>query len=427
MRNKEKLIFYIGIVLCLSVMGGSYSYAYDYPFENKYVATVVGTPPEYEASFVKDVDFESLELDVFPDRNPPDVFWYHNALRYGLAKQKDEAPLIFVIAGTGASYFSSNNLFLMKVFNDLGYHVVLLSSPTHPNFIVTASETGVPGMLEDDCEDMYRVMGKIQAQVEEKIDISEFYITGYSLGGAQAAFLSKIDEERRVFNFKKVLLINPPVDLYSSAQILDQMLLENIPGGSDHFNEFYDHVMNRFSEIYTNMEQIEFNDDFLYRLYEIKHPKDTVLEALIGISFRMSSANMVFTSDVMSNSGLIVPKNKILDPYESLTDYFKVGVRTSFTDYAKDLLFPYYQSQDPDITFEALIAQTSLKAIEDYLKSAEKISLVTNADDFILAEGQLKYLTDVFGDRAKIYPAGGHLGNLEHHEFVDHIVELFRK
>lgn len=64
---------------------------------------------------------------------------------------------------------------------------------------------------------------------QSDVQVTEFYLTGYSLGAAQAAFVSKLDEEQGDFHFKKVLMINPPVSLYTSTSILDDMLAKNIP------------------------------------------------------------------------------------------------------------------------------------------------------------------------------------------------------
>ena len=80
-------------------------------------------------------------------------------------------------------------------------------------------------------------------------------MTGYSLGGAQSAFVARLDEERKAFNFKKVLMINPPVSLFNSVSILDAMLEDNIPGGLNNFNAFFDELMNEFTEVYTKLEQ----------------------------------------------------------------------------------------------------------------------------------------------------------------------------
>ena len=45
-------------------------------------------------------------------------------------------------------------------------------------------------------------------------------------------------KKARSFNFKKVLLLNPSVNLYNSISKLDRFL-ENIPGGVDNFNKMF--------------------------------------------------------------------------------------------------------------------------------------------------------------------------------------------
>ena len=192
-----------------------------------------------------------MALKVFPDRVPPEVFWYEREFRYSLTYQKGEAPLIFVIAGTGSAFYSSSMIFFQKIFYQAGFHVICLSSPTNMNFIVTASETSLPGNIFEDARDLYRVMTMAWEQVKSRIKVSEFYLTGYSLGASEAAFVSKLDEERRVFNFKKVLMINPAVSLYTSAKILDGMLLRALPGGPDHLRRL---VQRAFPEIIGNLQ-----------------------------------------------------------------------------------------------------------------------------------------------------------------------------
>ncbi len=43
------------------------------------------------------------------------------------------------------------------------------------------------------------------AKVKDKIEVSNFYLTGYSLGATQAAFVAKLDDTEHAFDFKKAL------------------------------------------------------------------------------------------------------------------------------------------------------------------------------------------------------------------------------
>ena len=399
---------------------------YDYTIVDPLAATVVGTPPALAAKVPKEINKDELTLTVFPDREIPRVFWYADELNFSLVFQSEPAPLIFLIAGTGAGHDSTKNEYLERALFQGGYHVISLPSPTFPDFVVAASSTGVAGRAEDDAHDLYRVMQLAYEQVRHRVEVTDFYLTGYSLGAWNSAYVAQLDQGEGVFDFSKVLLINPPVSLYESATILDNMLDDNIPGGSDNIGEFIGRVVKQVANLYKETEDVNFTSEFLlYRLYTKLEPADTELKALIGLAFRLSSANLVFTSDVLTDSGLIVPKNLHPGPATSLTDYFEVSLRTSFIEYFEELYLPFFQAQDPTLTEQDLIDEDSLKSIESFLANADHIGLMTNEDDIILAPGEIEFLEEVFGDRAQIYPTGGHLGNLETRAVTAHVVDFF--
>ena len=422
------------VLICAVVVGfsGSPAAAYDYKVDDPYVATIVGTPDVLEWKVPEKIDYELLGLKVFPFRPTPDVFWYQREFLYTLSYQKQEAPLIFIIAGTGSSFYSSSMIFLQKAFWGAGFHVICLSSPTQMNFITTASATCVPGNIVEDAKDLYNVMTLAWEQVKGRIKVSEFYLTGYSLGGSQSAFVAKLDEEKRVFNFKKVCMVNPAVSLYTSAKILDDMLLQVNPNRDPEvFDRWFNERMARFAEAYKLLKQPPLDHDFLYDSYKILHkrgqtPRRENLAGMIGFVFRLSASNMIFAADVMANYGLIVPKNRVLGSADSLTDYFKVANHITFIDYFNEFLYPYSRSRNPDLTKEALIASTSLRSIESYLRNSPKIVLMDNEDDLILTPADLSFLKDVFGARAKIYARGGHLGNMTFKDNVAYMLNVFK-
>jgi hypothetical protein len=426
MKRMVFVMFFGSLFLATAFNG----WGYDYPLKDPYVATIVGTPSELEAKLPEKIDYKLMALKVFPDRVPPEVFWYEREFRYSLTYQKGEAPLIFVIAGTGSAFYSSSMIFFQKIFYQAGFHVICLSSPTNMNFIVTASETSLPGNIFEDARDLYRVMTMAWDQVKSRIKVSEFYLTGYSLGASEAAFVAKLDEEKRVFNFKKVLMINPAVSLYTSAKILDGMLVRALPGGPATFDAWFKERFRKFSEIYKIMGQKELTGDFLYEAYRATYktnpPKQENMAGMIGTVFRWSSNNMFFTADVMTNSGVIVPKNLVLGSSDSLTDYLKVVSRATFVDYFNELLFPYYKAKHPNLTPDWAIAVDSLRYIDGYLRSTPKIGLMGNEDDLILAPEDLAFLKDAFGSRAKIYPYGGHCGNMTFRDNVEHMMSFFK-
>jgi hypothetical protein len=134
---------------------------------------------------------------------------------------------------------------------------------------------------------------------------------------------------------------------------------------------------------------------------------------------------MMFATDVMTNSGYVVPKGMELDSNDPLDDYFRTLTHISFARYLDELLLPIAQAGNPQVTRQQVIDGSSLATIESYLRQTEKIGVVTNADDIILDAAELDFLRTVFGNRAKIYPTGGHCGNIDHKEVANYMTTYF--
>ena len=419
---------FAGVAVTAILLSTGFAEEYTYPINDPFEATIVGTPVADRPELPKKIRSKLIDIVVFEDRQPPDILWYEDSLVCSLAWQKEQAPLIFVIAGTGASYQSQKMKTMEKAFYQAGFHVVSISSPTFSDFIVTASESSVPGHLEDDARDLYRVMQLVWQQIQDSIEVSEFYLAGYSLGATQAAFVAKLDDTEHVFDFQKVLMINPAVSLYNSVSILDAMLEDNIPGGLDNADAWIQDVLSKLSRATHGNDQISFDDpDFLYQVYQHYPPSRKMSAALIGFAFRLSSSNMIMTADLMNGGGYVVPKNRIPTRNDSLTDYAKVTFRISFADYFRQFFFPYFKTRQPSLTEQELIKIESLHSIGQYLQQAEKIGVVTNADDLILAPGELDYIRTLFGARAKIYPNGGHCGNMDDSAHMHYVTDYFKQ
>lgn len=436
----EKMIMSLLLICSVNVFA-----AYDYPIKNPIAATVAGTPealritqedlrfrqPDYVTMPAKNAQFEraidkEYKISIFPEREIPDVFWYERGgLKYSIAQHKVKAPLIFIIAGTGASYRSASVKNLQKIFYQVGYHVVAISSPTVPNFMYNASRSVMPGNLLEDSQDIYHVMQQI-IKKHKSLLVSEYYLTGYSLGASQAAFVSYVDEQKKSFQFKKTLLINPPLSLFNSVGVLDKMFEQNIPGGIDNFSVFFNRFIQKASTFYKENEQLGVGKEFFYEIMKEQPPTEAEMKVMIGFVFRISSSGMIFGADVFNHQNYIVPKNKVdaLTPSTSLTQYSKIAHRLGFNDYITHLYLPAFEKKS-GLSAEELLAQSSLESIKDYLQGSKKIALMHNADDPILLPGEINTLESFFPGRLTIYPYGGHLGNLQYKQNVMDMLDFF--
>ena len=403
------------LVALLPAAGRAAGADYGYPISGSYEATILGTPDELKPPLPKRIPLRDLVLEPLPDLKKPRVFFYDKGLYCTLAAQKKKAPLVFLVAGTGAGHRAARMVSLTRVLFQAGFHVIALSSPTHPNFIINASASHVPGDLADDAADLYQVMHTAWEAVKDDIEVSDFRLAGYSLGGTQAAFVARLDEERQLFNFSRVLMINPAVSLYDSVGRIEA-LLDGIPGGPRRIGAFFNRMLDRFVEFYQTGQFIDLDDEFLYAIYRNRLVSQAEAGGLIGLTFRVNSAGMIFAADVMTGGGYIVPKNRVLATTDSLDDYFQVGGRLSFFQYFDEFFYPAMRARRPGLSREALIDSLSLRAIETYLRNNPKFAALVNDDDFILGPADRDYLRDLFGERTRVYPRGGHLGNFEYTE-----------
>lgn len=395
---------------------------FEYPWEDPIVATVVGTPPGLRAALPENVPVDIRLLPLLPGRDVPEVFFYQRGLIYTLSAQPGPAPLVLIIPGTGAGPTSRLVDVLTRIFYAGGYHVIAVPSPTFPNFAVTASTTGVPGRVEEDARDLQRSLREAVDDVRTRIDIkdNDISLVGYSLGGWHAAFVGWLDETAAAqpIGFRRVLLINPPVNLYSSSRILDGFI-DKIPGGISGLPMFFEEVFKTLSSLYTSSTSpSDLTSDTLYQAYLKLRPSREVLAALIGLVFRLSSTDLTFTADVIGDIGVLVPPEKQLRISTSLTPYLTHGLYYGFTDYLRNLLYPYYKRAEPSLTVEQLVAEADLKRIGDYLAANPRYRLITNADEIINTPAELAFLEKTFAGRETIFPRGGHCGNFQHTHVV---------
>lgn len=402
---------------------------YGYPLTNPFEATIASTPPDLRPDLPddEDIDQDVYTLNLHPEREftLPDNFWAVKKLHYRLARQDHAAPLIFLIAGTGAPYNSTINEFLKKLYYGAGYHVVQLSSPTSYDFMSSASRFATPGVSTEDAEDLYRVMQAIRAQ-QAQLPVTDYYLTGYSLGALNAAFVSKLDETRRSFNFKKVLLLNPPVNLYTSISNLDKLVQTNVKG-INNTTTFYELVLAKLTRYFRQKGYIDLNDALLFDFQQSKqHLTNEQMAMLIGTSFRFSSADIAFTSDLINRRGLIIPPKFPISEGTSLTPFLKRALQCDFDCYLTEQVIPMWRARTDGGSLLQLVDQVSLYALKDYLHSNTKIAVMHNADDVILGAGDLGFLRKTFGDRLTVYPYGGHCGNLNYRVNTDAMLEFFR-
>lgn len=402
--------------------------AYNYPISDPYAATVITLPADMKVDYSSVPEPEDKKITLFKDRPIPQGFWYQHGLNYSELLQTSPAPLVYIIPGIGADAHATVMRTIANILYTAGYSVVLLPSPGNPNFIINASENNLPGNPVQDARDIYRLMLAINEEVSHKTIVNGHILVGYSLGGWQAAYTAKLDSEKKQLNFSKVLLINPPLNLYSSVHILDSDLNRDLPHGMNDADHFIKNIITRLSNVSQTGEAFDFtNEDLRLDIYNKTHPSDDQLATIIGLSFRLTAADMVFTSDVMRHSGYIFPKNKSFTISVDLNPYMAVALRTSFSDYLNEVLYEEQHAKNPELTKQDFVSASSLESIASYISHNHNMGMITNRDDIILASGELDKLVLLFGSNAVVFPSGGHMGNIALPAMAYQIVTFMKK
>ncbi|PRB82085.1 serine/threonine protein kinase [Pseudomonas sp. MYb185] len=412
------------LYVSLLALAGSLAHADDssYPVTNPFLATIVGTPPQLAAPVPPETEVRQTDLavTVLPERHlPPALSRYHD-LHYRLAWHNEPAPLIFLIAGTGSGYSSPRLDYLKRVFWQAGMHVIILSSPTNHDFIAAASRSGLPGLGLSDARDLHTAMSMAVEHARDKknLQITEYRLAGFSLGALNAAFVAHLDQSLRQFNFTRTLLLNPPVDLYASIRRLDALARTQLDGVSSG-DSFYEHIFQKLARYFAESGGTDIEGGLFYGIQSSDSAlTDAEMAMLIGAVFRFAAADLNFMADLVTEGGRYAPAGEKLKVSTSLTPYLRRALFCDFSCYLETQLWPVWNNANDGKSIDDMAWDTSLYSIAGFLRDNPNIAALTNADDFILTADNYRFITETFGERALLYPHGGHGGNLQHRDVV---------
>jgi predicted alpha/beta-fold hydrolase len=375
-------------------------------------ATVFGTPPQDKAPLPQSVPLAEINLKLPWARPVPDVFWFNRKLRVWFSAQPKPAPLAIVISGTGSDGNTSNISTLRAALYGAGYHVLTMPSPTFPDFIVSASSTGVAGDLLQDSRDLYAAMQVIIARLPRRIQITEVDILGYSLGGANAAVVKSIDASQGKLKIHRAVMINPPVSLFASIARLDELFAASIGSGDAGIENLYRRIYARLANLYRSSDTVHIDQTDLLAAAGVVLKTDADFSAAIALTFRLDLADVFFAGDLYAGTGVVVDPKHPPKVGDSLEQTARVLRGKPFAEYFSKVFVPFYLPRRGGSTPASLLADSNLKIIADALRTNPDYYAQTNSDDVVLDKNELSWLTDTLGARVAVYDHGGHLGNL---------------
>jgi hypothetical protein len=387
-------------------------------------ATVFGTPPQDMAPMPNRVPLAEINI-AFPWARPvPDVFWFDRKLRVWFSAQDKPAPLAIVISGTGSDGNTAKLSILRGALYGAGYHVLTMPSPTFPGFIVSTSSTGVAGDLLQDGHDLYAAMQQIVAHLPRKVQITEIDVLGYSLGGANAAIVKSIDAAEGKLKIHRVVMIDPPVSLFSSIGRLDKLFAINVGSGEDAIERLYRRLYAELANLYRASDRVQLDEDFLLGAAAAVLKTDAEFSAAIALSFRIDLVNVFFAGDLYAGTGVVVDPRHPPKVGDSLEETQRILRTKPFSDYFTKVFAPYYLKHRPNSTPASLIADNRLDIIGDALRNDSDYYAQANSDDLILDKRELAWLENTLGPKIAVYDHGGHLGNIGERQQVSDMLDM---
>jgi hypothetical protein len=387
-------------------------------------ATVFGTPPQDMAVFPAKVPLSEIDITL-PWRLPvPEVLWFDAKLRVWFSAQKKPAPLAIVISGTGSDGNTKTISYLRAALYGAGYHVLTMPSPTFPGFIVSTSSTGVAGDLMQDGRDLYAAMQEIVAHLPRKVRITDIDVLGYSLGGANAAIVKSIDASEAKLKIHRVVMINPPVSLFSSVGRLDRLFAASIGANDQGVELLYRRLYAQIANLYRASDRLELDTNFMLSAGAATLKTDAEFSAAIALAFRLDLVDMFFVGDLYAKTGVIIDPNhppRVGDSLEAIQRDLRAK---PFADYFTKVFAPYYLRRQPDMSSAALIAANRLDIISDTLRDNADYYAQTTSNDLILNKRDLAWLQDTLGARIVVYNHGGHLGEVGDRQQIADMLDM---
>ncbi len=227
-------------------------------------------------------------------------------------------------------------------------------------------------------------------------------------------------------DFKRIVAVNPTVNLYESAKILDDLLDDNIKS-EEELDQLLQKIILGLMKYSQKNGKIKIDEAAIYSLFKHLNMNEEELKILIGIAFRFVSIDVNYITDVMTKTGAYTDPSKKITKFQSMSEYYSAVNYSNFQNYIERIGFKTYKKLDTTLTMEKMIENSSLKYIDTYLKDAENIAVITNEDELILTPDNLEYLKETMAGRIKIYPSGGHCGNMFYKENVTSMIRYLKR
>lgn len=428
---QSKFIFQYTIfllILCFSAVSQAKKINpsdYGFTYKNPYIATAtvaILKGRSHESVWDHNpVKKRNLEVEIYSGRNHFFLLEGKGRLKYRFFQQPTDAPLIIIIAGTGASAYEGYISYIGDFLSDQGFHILALPSPMTWNFALSSSESGFPGHPEADSEDLYKAIKYTLRDVKRRfnVKVNKIGLLGFSQGGLYSAHISNIESKRQEIGISTYLMVNPPANLLWTVERLAQMANLSKTWSPEIIKKI---KASAFAIVSKALERDIDDPQYFSNLDDEIKLTDNQLAFLLANRIQSTVGDMVYVQEIVHNLGIL--KTPLTRGRRSKR--LKEASSFNFKKYLNLIFLPRLSGWMRNMDLETLWENASIWKLEAQLRNNENIYLIHNQDDFLISSKDLEKLNYTMGDRALIYPYGGHIGNIWHPENKKAMLAIFK-
>ncbi len=324
-------------------------------------------------------------------------------LAYTYWLQPGKAPLVYIVPGLGSHRLAETSIALAELIYNNGFSAVSVSSPFNHEFMENASTAALPAYLSVDGRDLHVALTGIDRRLNASYPNRLGYraLMGYSMGALESLFVAATGPTNQppLLKFDRYVAINTPVRMLHGVSKLDEFYRAPLDWPQA---ERTGDIENTFLKVAAlSKTTLTPQTSLPFNAIESKF--------LIGLSFRFTLRDIIFSSQRRNNQGVL--KHSLFglrrDPaYQEILQY-------SYQDYFDKFAIPYYQVHGLASPAADLEKAGDLRTYQAGLRANPNIRVIVNQNDFLLADDDLAWLRATFTpEQLTVFAQGGHLGNL---------------
>jgi hypothetical protein len=316
-------------------------------------------------------------------------------------------PLIILVPGIGGMSSSGPLVDLANTFSRFDFSVMTVNNPFSWQFALTLLPEGAPGYFPKDAKIFYKYLKSTLNSIKRNsgMKYSEIWLFSYSLGGQYSQELLKIDDQKKDFAFKKIIMMNPPLDISFTLPKYDKYNEIGMrPAGA---GTYYESLRGQGLGVMAHLMELAPQRQLPYFMKYFPYDQ-TKSEILIGGSFKES------LSEILYIAALVHPKrnsifNSTLYRQVRASRYAEIS-KFSFNEYFEKFIWTEAPQAFAGKMPKDFIYSLSIKANINSLAADERVRFILTEDDPISRPEDIAFFGKTFGPRALVFKYGGHVG-----------------